>query len=286
MNEFKYDNNYPSVLYKYFPINLRGFFETFSLRVTQRGSLNDPFEKSSVNRDEFENFSDVEKNAFLSEVSNNNRYSASLVEKILLKKFEEREDAKNGVISFCETPDNLLLWSLYASNHRGFCVEFNASYFNGYENGVKSNSHSLQRVLYRDSRFDMQIRGLHNYLFKSSDKKILNTKSTHWIHEHEWRVFRSLNADDLSLLKCPDGNFRTDDFGSNIYLQSVPKKHILKVIFGASCDINDIFYIKNKIKNDQELSHVVKKLAAVDPIDFKLRLVNIKPDDFSKFEGN
>jgi len=49
-----------------------------------------------------------------------------------------------GVCSFSESPDILLLWSHYADNHKGFCLE--------YDCGDTSRLRKLvQRVLYTDS---------------------------------------------------------------------------------------------------------------------------------------
>lgn len=280
MDDFKYDHNYPSVLYKYLPTDRFDFFDFFSLRVTQKSSLNDPFEQSSVNLEEFEKLSADEKKAFLSFSSNNRSHSKTLVSKILEKKKNSIPQENFGIISLSETPDNLLLWSLYASDHRGCCIEFSAAYFRGYEEGKKANANSLHRVIYRDSRFDARNSGMHNFFFRTNEKNTLTTKSSHWVHEHEWRVRIEFDNQDLNNLK------KIDNFGNPIYTKTIPAKYITTIIFGASCSLENIFTIKNKILQNPDFRNIKFKMAVVDPIEFKLRLINITPEDISEFEGN
>ena len=44
--------------------------------------------------------------------------------------------------------------------------------------------------------------------------------------------------------------------------------------------MQDILRVKNKLETNRSLSHVLMKLAVLDPTDFRLRLVNIKHSDF------
>lgn len=286
MNEYKYDFNYPEALYKYIPSDRLKFFENFGLRFTQKTSLNDPFEQSSIDRNDFENLSIEEKKAFLANCSNGHVYSESLVEKVLSKKFSSSEKINDGIVSFSETPDNLLMWSLYSSDHRGFCIEFDSSYFMGFVDGIKASPFNLLRVRYRDSRADLQTSGWHNWWNRTNHKTVLTTKSSHWSHELEWRAYADLSNDIFDVLIDDNGVQKIDSSGNKFFIHKVPTKYIRKIIFGASCDIESMIKIKNIISNNPALKHISMKISVVDPIEFKIRLINIKPEDFNNFESN
>jgi len=80
------------------------------------------------------------------------------------------------VLCLCERPDDILMWSHYASNHEGICLEFNVikeSYFSG-----------AVRVIYADDYPKLKV--------TMGTKELANgmvlTKAKHWAYESEWRV--------------------------------------------------------------------------------------------------
>jgi hypothetical protein len=103
---------------------------------------------------------------------------------------------KTTIIScFCEKNDSIIMWSHYADNHKGFCVEYD----------FKSLPYSdwitllLYPVIYQDELLDVT-----EYM-KRKDEHINNlfsarpaiTKSKEWEHEKEWRM-----AMPFSFSKC------------------------------------------------------------------------------------
>jgi hypothetical protein len=85
-----------------------------------------------------------------------------------------------GVTCFSEHYDNILMWSHYGEQHRGFCLAFDTSY----EPLTK-----LRRVHYSDTipsidMMDFMIDDNFEPLFK-----LFCTKSIHWKYEGEWRSF-------------------------------------------------------------------------------------------------
>lgn len=285
-----FDPNAPKYLYKYMGESLFEFFENCGLRFTQRSSFNDPFEQLKVDRQKLERLDADQRQALLADCANVYAHSKTLVANIFQKKMEleksslstDVSDYTNGAGLLClsEVPDSLLMWSHYASEHRGFVIEINAEYF--WKNQLYKNDGKfiVRRVLYRDARVDDQQLGLHEYLFDTPHQTI-STKSSHWSYEHEWRIEAPLGDGLCFVLKDGDGEANKIDKSKNpYYLHKIPEQYITKIIFGANCRMQDILRVKNKLETNRSLSHVLMKLAVLDPTDFRLRLVNIKHSDF------
>lgn len=95
---------------------------------------------------------------------------------------EARKDAMQlGVYCLSEINDNILMWSHYASNHTGFCIEFERTK----ENDLKPES--CVPIIYPD---DDSIPVIENEELESSKTfaKIATTKSKLWSYEKEWRI--------------------------------------------------------------------------------------------------
>jgi len=114
-----------------------------------------------------------------------------LVEKNYDKQFYDewsyRMHSTTCASCFSEVYDSILMWSHYAENHEGFCIEYNL-----YD--VLWN-HMVYPVLYSDK--------ILNPLWFSGkddtnwDKKLLLTKSNKWKYEREWRIIISPLVNEL-----------------------------------------------------------------------------------------
>jgi hypothetical protein len=92
---------------------------------------------------------------------------------------------KNGIGCFCEASDVILLWSHYAANHTGFCLEYDLSICN---EDLKSIFHKVNYTMeYPKLNFHEFLtpgmENTYNYL-----KKTLYTKFKAWEYEKEWRL--------------------------------------------------------------------------------------------------
>jgi Protein of unknown function (DUF2971) len=85
---------------------------------------------------------------------------------------------RSGVICFSENPDNILMWSHYASQHQGICL--------GFEFG--DNRHVLQKVTYSDYLPNIPLVELVKEDNAESLRTFCQTKSRDWAYEHEWRL--------------------------------------------------------------------------------------------------
>lgn len=101
----------------------------------------------------------------------------------LLREISKQADtisSNSGISCFSEVNDNLLMWSHYAEQHRGFCLEFttNSSLFQK----VKKVQYSSVVPVLEPER-----------IFAQKDfeqvARLFCTKSEDWAYEQEWRVF-------------------------------------------------------------------------------------------------
>jgi len=96
-----------------------------------------------------------------------------------------QEQIRNlGVLSLSMVPDSILLWSHYADEHKGICIEFERNIDE--DSGILENS---RPVIYSDmyptpsvDQLVLDPRALTN--------KVVYTKSHHWAYEKEWRLWK------------------------------------------------------------------------------------------------
>lgn len=91
--------------------------------------------------------------------------------------------SKVGVLCLSATPLEILMWSHYADNHKGFCIEFDFS------------DGSRLRQLARPVRYQEEIpsMGARELITNSEDSFVdtcIFTKARQWAYEQEWRVFQ------------------------------------------------------------------------------------------------
>lgn len=115
-----------------------------------------------------------------------------------------------GVLSLSETNSNCLMWTHYAKNHSGICVEYY----------IPENTRGLDKVRYRQRQPVLSI----NQAFSEKSGKLLEmlyTKSIHWKYEKEWRVAR-LEGNKLYNVM----NARTLNIYFGINVSSATKKFV------------------------------------------------------------
>ena len=107
-------------LYKYYSadFSLEKYLENPNIRITQLGCLNDPFEGF---------ITETVLNELIKKVSPmfipDNGDSASPITDNAKKHINNQMDSL-GITSFSETSRNLLMWSHYASEHKGICIGY------------------------------------------------------------------------------------------------------------------------------------------------------------------
>jgi hypothetical protein len=211
-------------LYKYTP-HLESFIENPMLRCTPAHELNDPFElqpNENTVADFFES------------------YTGSLgfdnAERYL-----QIRNGDSGVVSLSETKSNILMWSHYASEHKGGVIEFtfDVEYDSlqemlqrGFINSIADNQYGFDRVKYRLEREpESDLFNSEGYeLYQNLRKHLFFTKAEAWSYEKEYRFSCLLEAADN--LCVPDSDkakieldkigfqYKKADFNSDLLLIS------------------------------------------------------------------
>ena len=116
------------------------------------------------------------------------------------------EESRNqlGVACFSEQDDSILMWSHYADNHRGFCVEYNML------EAVQTIQYTFVPVLYSNKKKlvdnvnllepDIFAKQVTIYSIDS-----LFRKAKDWEYEKEWRIIRDEAACGLAWNKNKNG---------------------------------------------------------------------------------
>jgi hypothetical protein len=111
--------------------------------------------------------------------------------------------ATTKICSFSETNDNLLMWSHYAQNHQGFCMEYDLEPLEA-DHPMRKN---LFPVIYSPDLYDMTpfMRGLVDPERKNFNPSVqllgFLSKGDVWTYEREWRSisFKDRPMDDYNL---------------------------------------------------------------------------------------
>ncbi len=122
---------------------------------------------------------------------------------------EMRKGYDRGVLCLSSNFDSPLMWSHYADQHRGVCIEYDVSMLNPQE---------LHKISYGASR-EVLASQLWNFIFensksagKSIDKACLLSKAREWKYEREWRIFGQVGSQASPVkmksiifgMNCPD----------------------------------------------------------------------------------
>jgi len=198
----------PTFLYKYYAFNewTHLIFENNKIYLSSPESFNDPFD--SKIRFIYEG-SRTDRKRFLKEWSKKHRPELSRKELLVYEKSIRKtgldlqrmaEDVlkefiviRNRIGVFCMSEDkkNILMWSHYANENAGFCLEFRTN------NAFFSRAHSVE--------YDRVLPCL-NLLEPMWDKLItkvtlgLLTKAQDWAYEKEWRI---VDVDGVGIHEYP-----------------------------------------------------------------------------------
>lgn len=118
---------------------------------------------------------------------------------------------KMKVCSFCESSDQLLMWSHYSDCYRGFCVEYNIGRW--LPDDIRKRL--LYPVIYQEELFDSTchvIQSLNGQSFNNLYPILSGTtKAREWSYEKEWRFIFNIGE------SFPEQNYRMDS-QSAIYI--------------------------------------------------------------------
>lgn len=155
---------------------------------------------------------------------------------------------RTGVLCLSAKFDSPLMWSHYANQHKGLCIEY-------YMDNIAD--HKVNKVIYGGSR-KILTSAVSDWLnAPESEQRIkqvcLLTKSEEWRYESEWRIFGAIGL----------GN-------------SLPP--IKAILFGLKCDDVTIYSVMKSMVTEQRKIKFWKMVNEGYGFDLKRKLIN--PDDY------
>lgn len=158
-----------------------------------------------------------------SSVYDNLNYLRSAFEKTI-----EIMSERCGIFCVSSRYNSLPMWAHYADNAKGFVIEFKGldAIFSGDNTGILNK---LCDVNYKIKRSGVTFEnGSYKSLFFEKDKD--------WEYENEKRVITNLSS-------CKE----LDIGNETIYIKTIPKENISKVIFGWRLEQNEVETLSNEI---------------------------------------
>ncbi len=177
---------YPKVthLYKYREYNTNSLSILINKKIwlATPDSFNDPFDcnikfKSEINSEAFRKYLKQTDRA----TGDLNRDYKTFLEK--LEEFRNKDIKKFGVFSMSQINDNILMWSHYANQHEGFCIEFVRS-----SNNLLGDIEVTRPVDYHFNYPEVDPLDSDGNIDHSIFRKMLFIKAKDWSYENEWRL--------------------------------------------------------------------------------------------------
>ena len=277
-------------IYKYLPPDRVDILEKLKIRFTQPAALNDPFESfpgtfvpkpKEWYKNEFEKRITNELEKYPSLRGADRRRFIRKARKAFPQYFHDCTDPKtieelayevqkmsstvSGVLSLSRNHDNILMWSHYASSHKGFVIEFDHEH--------KFFFNKVHPIIYSDERPEMDL----TQVKQSGD--LFLTKSKDWAYEEELRMFEPL----IPPVKLENGNefYAYTDSDSkkeldlSVKLFDLPKESVKSIVFGwkieDTCRKNII-----KIIREKEMTWVRLFSASPDNRCFKMLITRYR----------
>lgn len=267
------------------------FFDNLLIRATQRTALNDPFEVLPE-REWLETAYEYEYQKKPPE-----EYEQLI---LALTKYNLNDW---GIISLTCRPDNILMWSHYADQHRGIVIELDEKNLELQSKFNESQGAPFSvPVIYRQSRLSKfeadQV--FQPYQYKSIDwayeeeQRVLVTNMftcDNWFYlcstdEHAQLALQTRKIANIELSQCELLNGRILKFSTadiinpekHFYLTDknvmsmfkLPPKAVKTIILGMLVSEENFSNVKKKITESHELSHIKIKKACLDESGFKI----------------
>ena len=172
-----------------------------------------------------------------------------------------------GVVSLSNVSDSLLMWSHYTNGHKGFVIELDTDKLGVTQHGTPMQ---LFKVRYTTKVCSLEINPKMSELTSDSENEFINivqTKSTEWAYEDEYRYLTKVKEYD----KSTNGD----------YYHPINTEGIISVNLGYYCE-----RLKEQIVNvlnHSDYKHVKLRSSYPDNNDYKLKFIDIKKDKNGRF---
>ena len=248
------------VIYKYVGISGLKRILSGSIRFTQPGAFNDPFEllpELVIHKDHKEVKTDISFDILskrrtppIGDVMHvgDDYISSDLTSRNIVKELNN----SIGILCLSKANNSILMWSHYADQYTGVVVGFNAR--NDFFTGQIEVEYCGQRPR----------KEFNSYLSSPILLAELCTKSTDWRYEQEVRVVRTLND-------C-ENTGEVDSRGFQIFSKKLPQECIKMITFGERTSIADQREIYSLVKGTE----IGLSLSAIDNSGYGFRQEIIK----------
>ena len=257
-------------LYKYVSATTLEYILNGSIRFTQPGGFNDPFELAlevynpTLNEDEKVNiqFDVLSQDDLINKYLLDKDFQDDNCSDVFSRELISNLNKEIGILCLSKNSDSHLMWAHYADEYSGAVIEFDESheYFSG-----------LTEVKYEKDRPIIHM----NYFLENKTIPISNLciKPDIWSYEKEFRIIRSLRD-------CKKNKAKTKKF--DIYTNEIPLDAIKTVTLGERCSLESARNTYHKLKN----THVALSIAALanwkyefryEPIKFNEPIKNMSP---------
>lgn len=284
-------------LYKYLPLKRLDVLENRRIRFTQPGAFNDLFEflyGVSVGSKDWQhnrllhhtryNRSDRQNRVVsLTDLSNlstppdsyfeeysagadkpSNRWARAL---LVASDLVQILDRQVGVLSLTSRPDNLLMWSHYTDDHKGFVIGFDEKhpFFADNANQLPLPN-GVHRVRYRKRRKRISYDAI-------DDLSILFEKSVDWQYEAEYRMLMPLNKGTYLRSSIRQPSYPFEELPLPIFLFKIPAECIESVVLGARFPEIDKMRIEELCGSRRALRHLQVYQARPHPTAYKIDIL-------------
>ncbi|MCU6675100.1 DUF2971 domain-containing protein [Leclercia adecarboxylata] len=247
-------------LYKYVSANTLDFILNGSIRFTQPGGFNDPFELAlevfnpNIEPDKKLNlkFDINTKDRFIDNFILEDGFEHENCNDIFSRQLIQNLNEKIGILCLTRNFDSHLMWAHYADEYNGAVIEFNEEH--EYFEGLFAVKYSQERPMIHINYF------LENKTIPIAD---LCIKPEVWSYEKEWRLVKP-----LSYCKKSKGKAKAFD----IYTDAIPLDAIKTITLGERCSLDTARKTFHKVKN----TNIALSIAALANWKYAFRYEPIK----------
>lgn len=115
-------------------------------------------------------------------------------------KYLKEKFASSGILSLSELGDNILMWSHYAQQHKGICIEFERTSSNilGILNYTSPVRYSIKAPIINAHSYRHATKEEQNEI----ELSLVLTKAADWTYEREWRIIKNESANSIQPIDC------------------------------------------------------------------------------------
>lgn len=257
-------------LYKYVTAGTLEYILNGSIRFTQPGGFNDPFELALEVYNPYIGedgkldllFDVASKKGNIDKYFLDRNFKDDNCNDIFSRELISILNSKIGILCLSRNADSHLMWAHYADEYSGAVIEFNEEH--EYFEGLTEVRYSEERPIIHMNYF------IENKTISLSD---LCIKSNIWSYEKEWRLIRTLTD-------CKKNKTKIKKF--DIYTHNIPLDAIKSVTLGERCSLDTARKTYRKLK-DTNIALSIAALAnwkyefRYDPIKFNTPVGNSTP---------